>query len=225
MKVMRLASTVLTACAAFGTAAGAQDQAAQKIDASALFQPGMSTMQAAREACDQKRGLEVSACFVDQMQAAGATPQAVAFMHAIHNNGFLRDFKDTGRVDIAFVYYPYRANENQGCLLVNGTPNIIDVDDYELLPKADLSKNPRYTALLAKNPDLSVFPGDRAGMKFIAARKLADGGQQFVVLYYLSKCHACARAGTLRLSFEFDSAGKFLGVKIASVQALPAPTK
>src|SRR5215472_12080622 len=87
----------------FLAASGSFGQDSQKFDARALFQPGMSMMQAARETCSKGPGEQFGACFVDQMKAAGASPEAVAFMHAIHDNGFMRDFKDTGAVDIAFV--------------------------------------------------------------------------------------------------------------------------
>ncbi|MGI8770284.1 MAG: hypothetical protein ACR2JE_02500 [Acidobacteriaceae bacterium] len=159
------------------------------------------------------------------MRASGASPQAADFMHAIHDDGFMRDFKDTGRVDIAFVYYPFAANENQHCLLVNGTPNLIDVDDYKLLPRDDLAKNLTYSALLREFPNLAVFPGDRSGTNFITAKKRPDGGQRFVVPYVLvDGCHACARSGSLQLAFDFDRAGKFLGASVADVKALsPAP--
>lgn len=200
-------------------AAGAQDSSAGKFNARALFQPGMSTMQMARETCMKGSGREFSACFVRHMQAAGASPQAVAFMHAIDNNGFMRDFRNTGRVDIAFAVYPFAANENQHCLLVNGTPNLMDVDTYDLLPRKDLPKNPTYAALLKKYPNIAVFPGDRSGTDFITAEKLPNGRQRFLVPYVLvDGCHACARVGSLQLAFDFNGEGVFLGASVANVQ-------
>ena len=143
-------------------------------------------------------------------------------MHGV--DGFMRDFKNTGRVDIAFALYPFAANENQHCLLVNGTPNLIDVDDYNLLPQEALKKNSDYSALLGKFPNIAVFPGDRSGTKFITAKNLPDGGQRFVVPYVLvNGCHACARVGSLHLAFNFDRSGKFLGAKVASVRPLGPP--
>ena len=199
----------------------AQQPKAQRFDAAALFQPGMGAMQTARETCGKVPGSQFGNCFVQQMQAAGASRQAVAFMHAIHDNGFMRDFKDTGRVDIAFAFFPFAANENQHCLLVNGTPNVIDVDDYNLLPRGDLAKNPGYAALLRKFPNLAVFPGDRSGTAFITAKDMVGGGQQFVVPYVLvDGCHACARTGSLHLAFNFDRTGKFLGTRVAGVTPL-----
>ncbi|MEO6964483.1 MAG: hypothetical protein ABI076_01130, partial [Acidobacteriaceae bacterium] len=55
-------------------AAAAQSSNTRKFDASALFQPGMSTMQRTRETCAKGPGREFSACFVQHMQAAGASP-------------------------------------------------------------------------------------------------------------------------------------------------------
>jgi hypothetical protein len=194
---------------------------AQKFDDGALFQPGMGAMQTARDTCGKVPGSQFGSCFVQQMQSAGASPQAIAFMHAIHDNGFMRDFKNTGRVDIAFAFFPFAANENQHCLLVNGTPNVVDVDDYNLLPKGDLAKNPAYAALLRKFPNLAVFPGDRSGTSFVSAKNLPNGGQQFLVPYVLvDGCHACARTGSLQLAFNFDGSGKFLGTKVAGVRSL-----
>jgi hypothetical protein len=217
----RLAIVVFFICA-IAITASAQDRNTQRFDAGAIFQPGMSTMQAARETCSKIPGAQFGSCFVQQLKAAGATPQAVAFMHAVDDNGFMRDFKNTGRVDIAFAFYPFAANENQHCLLVNGIPNPIDVDGYNLLPKKALAKNPEYSALLGKFPNIAIFPGDRSGTKFITAKNLPDGGQRFVVPYVLvNGCHACARVGSLHLAFDFDPSGKFLGAKVASVRPLP----
>ena len=199
----------------------AQDQSSGPFDSHALFQPGMSTMQAARETCAKGPGQGFGSCFVQQMQAAGASSQAVAFMHAIHNDGFMRDFEAVGRVDIAFAYFPFAANENQHLILVNGKPGLVDVDAYSVIPKKELPKNLEYAALLKKFPNLSVFPGDRAGTKFITAKTLPDGGQSFLVPYVLvDGCHACARVGKLVLAFDFDKEGTFLGAKVANVHPL-----
>lgn len=205
-------------------AAVAQDQSGGPFDSRALFQPGMSTMQAARETCAKGPGEEFGKCFVQQMQAAGASAQAVAFMHAIHDDGFMRDLEKTGRVDIAFAYFPFAANENQHVILVNGKPGLVDVDDYSVIPRKDLPRNSEYAALLKKFPNISVFPGDRAGTKFISAKTLSDGGQSFLVPYVLvDGCHACARVGKLELAFDFDKEGIFLGAKVASVHPTTAP--
>ena len=97
------------------------------------------------------------------MKSAGASDEAMAFVKEFAANGlaYVRAFRDTGRVDIAYIEYLFRANDLDGVLLVNGTPPIIDVDDYKFLSQEDLRKNDDYAALLQKYPNVNVFPGDR----------------------------------------------------------------
>ena len=160
-------------------AAAAQGSNTRKFDASALFQPGMSTMRRARETCAKGPGREFSACFVLRMQAAGASPQAVAFMHAIDNDGFMRDFRETGRVDIAFAVYPFAANENQHCLLVNGTPNLIDVDNYDLLPKKPCRRTRPTRRCLRSSRTSLCFPATGPERILLPKRNLPKVGSAF----------------------------------------------
>jgi hypothetical protein len=200
-------------------ASQAQDHPPPKFDASAVFQPGTITMQQARTECAKLSQPQFGGCFAQHMQAAGASPQAVAFIHAIHNEGFMRDFRDAGRVSIAFVSYPFRANENQGVFLVNGSPELFDPDDSNLIPQDELAKNSTYAKLLKQHPRLTVFPADRAGTKFIDAKSTSHGGQRFELPYQiLDGCRACALVATLRLAFDFDDTDKFIGSKVLSIK-------
>ena len=197
-----------------------------KIGAEAVWQPGMQFMQSVRLACSNA-GSNYGDCLISQMPGAGASPKAVAFSKLLEEKtdgqiGYMADFRKTGRVDIAYVYYPIRANENQGCLLVNGSPPIIDVDDLKLLAEDTMKSDLSYTALASKNPEVTIFPGDRGGTAYPAAEALPQGGQRFIVSYYLQKgCHACARLGTASFAFDFDSAGKFRGTEFLRVRKLP----
>jgi putative hemolysin len=197
-----------------------------KVDAEAVWQPGIQFMQSVRQACSNA-GSNYGDCLISQMPGAGAPPKAVAFSKLLEKQsdaqiGYMTDFRKTGRVDIAYVYYPIRANENQGCLLVNGSPPIIDVDDLKLLAEDSMKSDPSYTSLASKNPEVAIFPGDRGGTAYPEAVALPQGGQRFIVSYYLLKgCHACARLGTASFGFDFDSAGKFLGTKFLKIGRLP----
>lgn len=120
----------------------------------------------------------------------------------------MQDFRPCGRVSIAAVTYPFRANENQGLLLVNGDPAIVDVDKTEQFSKKDWSQ------LLEKWPKASLWPSARDRADRITAEKRKDGGQRFVVEYRVQDgCHACALLGRAYYAFDFDSAGKFVGPK------------
>jgi hypothetical protein len=201
----------------FNVAVINQQSSPQRIGPEAVWAPGMSIMQDIRQQCTSA-GAPVGGCFANGMQKSGASPQAVAFTRLINNDGYARDFREVGTVDIAFVYFPFRANENQGAYLVNGTPNLIDIDDQKLLSKTELEKNPTYTSLAKQYQDITIFPGDRSGTKYLVAKSGPGGGQQFIVDYKLNNmCHACETIGTAKFAFNFDSSGKFLGTKLVSV--------
>lgn len=215
-----MTSIVLCFCLVFVFAQKQSAQAQQKstaIGADALWQPGMQGMQDIKEKCGSAP--DFGACFAAQMQKEGASPQAVAFTKLTGNTGFMRDFRETGRVDVAYVNYPFRANENQGCLLVNGSPRTVDVDDTSIFSKNDLLKNSQYAGLAKKYPNVTIFPGDRSGTNYPVAENLAGGGQRFVVSYrLLDGCHACERLGSVSYAFDFDAKGKFLGAKFQTLQ-------
>lgn len=219
MKNLIAVVTVLCSCLGFAAAqdrpAGAR-RPATPVGPEALWQPGMGIMQAMREGCD--KAPDFGQCFVSMMQKSGASAQAVAFARLTGNTGYMRDFREAGRVDVAYVNYPFRANENQGCLLVNGDPPAIDVDDVSALPQNDLQRDARYAALANKYPNVTIFPGDRAGTSYPEIKSLPGGGQRFIFGYRLvNGCRACERVGAISFAFDFDRAGKFLGPKIVSV--------
>ena len=133
--------------------------------------------------------------------------------------GYLSAFTKAGTVDVARAEFPFRANENSLCFLVNGMPPMIDVDDASLVDRAALAANPAYAALLKAHPNLAIFPGPRSGPSAVKGYLLGDGAQRFEVDYVLvDGCHACARVGILRLAFQFDASGRFLGTGVLAVR-------
>jgi len=177
-----------------------------------------------RRKCTEGDPAQHEACFLDAMKSAGASDEAMAFVKEFAANGlaYVRAFRDTGRVDIAYIEYLFRANDLDGVLLVNGTPPIIDVDDYKFLSQEDLRKNDAYAALLQKYPNVNVFPADRYHTEQPVESSSDNGRQSFEVDYLiLDGCHACARLGTLIVAFEFDSSGRFAGVSALGVRPNP----
>ena len=92
------------------------------------WKASMETIREIQRECAEKQAHDFGKCFVDLMRRSGASAQAVAFARATGDTGYLLQFFKTGRVDLAYVIFPFRANENEGWLLVNGDPSIIDVD-------------------------------------------------------------------------------------------------
>jgi len=154
------------------------------------------------------------------MQSSGASRESVAFAKSLSDKGYgyLRDFRGTGNVGVAYVEYAFRANEMEGVFLVNGSPSPLDVDGPSLISPDDLAKNDSYAELLRRYPNLSRFPGDRYHTNQPIEKSLGSGAQEFLVAYVLRDgCHACAAVGELQLAFEFDSDGKFKGARVAQV--------
>ena len=196
-----------------------QTASAAPVAADAVWAPPAGFLPRFHEACDAQRGRAFNDCFLEQMRTAGAPPPALAFARGTGGLGYLRAFRETGKVDVAYAEYPFRANQNQVCLLVNGEPPRIDVDDTTLLDRQGLAANRNWHDVLKKYPKATLFPSDRGGPTLPGARRFGDGGQEFVVDYVARDgCHACAAVGTVRFLFRFDATGKFLGTAVKTVR-------
>ena len=194
---------------------------ATRITAKAVWNPTPDELSNIRRKCTEGDPPQHEVCFLDAMKTAGASAEAMAFVKDFAPNGlaYVRAFRDTGRVDIAYIEYLFRANDLDGVLLVNGAPPIIDVDDYKFVSQEDLRKNADYAALLQKYPNTNVFPADRYHPEQPVATSSANGGQEFQVEYLLQDgCHACARIGTLVMSFEFGSSGGFTEARVKEIR-------
>ena len=168
-------------------------------------------------ACDGRGGKAFASCFVAAMAAAGASPAALAFARRLDGEAYLERLVETGGpVAVAQVFYPFRANENEAWLIVNGRPDLIDVDDERRLPIAAMRSAPAYRAIVRRFPQASLWPGDRGA----PGPQVEARGQWIVVDYRLRDlCHACAVVGRVRFAFAFDAAGRLLGTRLVSAAA------
>jgi len=168
-------------------------------------------------------------CFINQMAAGGASPQAAAFTRALYkvsggDVGIMNGFHKVGPVDIAWVNYPLRANTNYGLLFVNGEPPIIDAENLKLLDQTAMQQDPQFQNTKAQFPNVGVWPGDRDGTTWPNSQPGPNGGVQFTVGYPLiNGCHACERVGFVMFNWNFDAQGKFLGTTFMGMT--PPPLK
>jgi hypothetical protein len=184
----------------------------------AVWEPPPDFLAAFHASCHTLAGPGFGACFVEAMERAGASPSAVAFARRIHFEGYLAAFRDAGRVDLGWAVYPFRANENGVCFLLNGEPATIDVDEASRVRSA-LSGSPSYAAIERAHPRAAVFPGDRFHAVAIVEEGRPGGGQRFLVPYLLRDgCHACALVGRLVLAFDFDAGGRLVRTTVASAR-------
>jgi len=194
----------------------------QSIGPEAVWLDAKKNIKSVFQECSSKKAPDFGQCFVSFMQKHGASPQAVAFAKLTDNTGYLRAFRKVGPVDIAYVEYPFRANTNYGYLLVNGDPPIVDVDDLKLIKEA-LVKDSAYAKLLLRYPNAATWPEDRFSTELPIVERLENGGQRFIVPYRITDlCRACKELGRAKLTFDFDANGKFLGVKMVSLEEIRA---
>src|SRR5215471_8145614 len=114
----------------------------------------------------------------------GAPAEAVSFTetYAKQNHGviaFLKGFHPVDSVDVGYAFFPAAADFNQRWLLLNGIPPVINVDDFNLLPRAEMAADPGYVALQKQFPQISLFDGDRPVDGVPEIESLPDGRQWF----------------------------------------------
>jgi hypothetical protein len=216
---------ILAACiaaAAQTTTADSQNAAqlkqAGKITAAAVWQPPADFVTKAHAVCDKGAGpASFPECFMNQIAAAGAPGAAVSFTRLLYKSsdgqvGIMTAIKNFGAVDAAQVFYPLRANDNYGLLLLNGDPPILDVDDLTKLDRAAMEQSPMFQAIKRKFAKTDIWPSDHSGSSpWPRVQPLTGGGTELVVNYLLiNGCHACEHVGVARFGWDFDATGKLL---------------
>jgi len=189
-----------------------------EIGASAVWQPSQDFLSKVHLVCEKGAGpASFTECFLNQIAAAGAPADAVSFTRMLYQQnggmvGIMTALKKYGPVDAAQVFYPLRANDNYGLLLVNGDPKILDVDDLQKLDRAAMEQNPMFQAVKQKFPQTDIWPGDRSSSApWPLVQPVPGGGTEFIVSYPLiNGCHACRHVGLARFGWDFDASGKFL---------------
>jgi predicted secreted protein len=208
--------------------AGAQNQAGtsavsqQAIGKDYSWVPPAGTLGKIRDKCSSLQAPAFGECFVSGMKDEGASAQAVAFANRMGNLAYMAKFLETGRIDVAYVEHPFKANENYSWFLVNGVPELIDVDDPACRTKSGFEKDARYASLVKAYPQLSLWPDDRTDKSIPMVRSLKGQGQRFVISNRITDgCRACNYLGTAWFAFDFAQNGTFLGTKFLGIEKAP----
>ncbi len=181
---------------------------AQKImTAAAVWHPAADFLTDFHAQCDGLSGGAFDACFAAAMAKAGASQAALDFTRNLGDQGYLRALDQTGGpIAIAHAVFPFRANENDAWLLVNGTPPLIDVDDRQHLPLPPPRASAAYAEIRRRYPNVGLWPGDRGASQ----PEVSQNGREIIVGYLLRDlCHACAIVGRVRYEFDFAADGNF----------------
>lgn len=200
----------------------ASEESDDEIGPSAVWNPSTNDLAKIQKICGTNPS-GYSRCFIEQMSNFGAPPDAVSFTqsYADGNQGMiavLQGFRPLDAVDLGYALFPGGADFNQRWLLVNGNPEIVNVDDFNLLPQIDMQHDWAYGALQVKYPRVTLFDGDRTNGEAPQMESLPDGGQRFLIDYPLrDQCRACAQLGRATFAFTFDPTGRLAEVKFVKI--------
>jgi hypothetical protein len=154
-------------------------------------------------------------CLLRTMQRSGARPQAIAAANMLvkaNKAGFISAWRPLGKAALATVTYPFRANTNEGTLLIGSDGAAIDVDEHSV--REEDRATPAWQAFTAAHPDAMPF----APAEFVGSTATADGGQSMLFSTPLITCHACADDGALLVAYTIDKAGIVLERKLLTIK-------
>jgi hypothetical protein len=197
-----------------------------QIGDEAVWNATDSDVSAINQACKNSEAAGFNDCFIEQM-GEYASSDAVAFTEKLVSQqarrlGYLAGMNESGLVDIGYVVYPGSASPHQGWVLMNGIPAVVNVDDVAKLPESEMGKNAEYISLRRGHPQMQLVVNDdqRKAESSPQIDQLAEGGERFVVPYALQEpCTGCAPVAQARFGYDFNGAGKFLGIKFLNLQS------
>jgi len=153
-------------------------------------------------------------CLSRLMGETKASPEALAVNRRLDGDAFMSAFHAMGRVDLATMTFPLRANTNQVLFLVNGSPELVSTE----LPEAGVTieADPAYAGLKQAFPEMALWT---TNADFLRMEHLPDGGQGFVFAYpLLNGCHACPLAGHALIALDFGPDGVYRGPRLLRLE-------
>jgi len=146
---------------------------------------------------------------MEVMKQGGASSQAMAFTRIMQDNCYLAKFTKMGKVDLAYVFYPSRANTNYAYFMVNGNPPLVSTEKEG--GHIDITKDPVYSAWSRKYREIGRW--DPAVFQTMEA--LPGGGQRFIFAYELiNGPRSGEKVGWALVAFDFDGRGRFLQTRL-----------
>lgn len=205
----------------------ANEETDDQISEEAVWNAGNDDLRAIDQACKDTSAAGYSECFIDQM-GGYASSDAVAFTQLLASQkpqrlGYLTGMRESGMVDLGYVAYPGNAQPSQGWALLNGIPAVINLDDVTVLPKSAMVKDAQYAALLSRHPQMQLVVNNnlRKADSSPQIERLSGEKERFVVPYSLQEpCAGCSPVAQATFGFDFNDAGKFLGIKFLRIESV-----
>jgi hypothetical protein len=197
-----------------------------QIGEEAIWNATPGDLGAISQACKATDAARNRDCFIEQM-GEYASSDAVAFAQMMASQksrrlGYLTGLREYGLVDLGYVVYPGE-QPHQGWALLNGIPAVVSLDDATLLPKSTMEKDDQYMALRQSHPHMQLVVNDEQRKPDTSPQieRLPGEGERFAVPYSLQDpCANCAPLAQAIFGFDFNEAGKFVGIKFLRVEKL-----
>jgi hypothetical protein len=205
----------------------ANHETEDQIGEEAIWSAGPEDLGSISQACKTTDATRYRDCFIEQM-GEYASSDAVAFAQMMASQksrrlGYLTGLREYGLVDLGYVVYPGNERTHQGWALLNGIPSLVNLNDVTMLPKSAMQKDVQYAALLQSHPHMQLVVNDeqRKADTSPQIEQLPGDGERFAVPYSLQDpCANCAPLGQAIFAFDFNEAGKFLGIKFLRIEKL-----
>ncbi len=202
----------------------ANHETEDQIGEEAIWNPGPEDLGAISQACKATDATRYRDCFMEQM-GEYASSDAVAFAQMMASQksrrlGYLTGLREYGLVDLGYVVYPGE-QPHEGWALLNGIPALISLNDVTTLPKSGMEKDAQYVALRQSHPQMQLVVNDEQRKSDTSPQieRLPGEGERFTVPYSLQDpCANCAPLAQALFGFDFNEAGKFVGIKFLRVE-------
>lgn len=220
LKTYSLFIIIIFVCVVNSQIVKAQDSA-YTVTAAAIWNPGMAIMNEIAENCGRSELSATGSCLTDIMRKNGASPQAIEFAGKMGTVSYMNGFKELGMIDAAFIYYPLRSLGREGCMLVNGKPNFLNLNNIGLLPVQAMELDSEYIELEKEFPHLWIFSDDMRGTVYPYSENLPDKVTRIVSVYSLRNgCSSCQLIAFAEYAFDFDSTGTYLGCEFMDIKTV-----
>ena len=100
---------------------------------------------------------------------------------------------------------------------------MVSLDDATMLPKSAMEKDAQYVALHQSHPHMQLVVNDEQRKPDTSPQieRLPGEGERFAVPYSLQdQCANCAPLAQAIFGFDFNEAGKLMGIKFIRIEKL-----
>lgn len=161
-------------------------------------------------------------CLLQKMHEHGAPKNAIGFTKWYYwtpygDSAYITALAKPqyGPVQLASIFYPGNANNNDAYLFVNGTnPRVTDPNAIFARDAQPWMHNAGYRSILSAHPHAFVY----STLSFVRLARRDGGGQRFTLAApIIDGCHACARLGTVDIAYDFGNLGAPKGASVVAV--------